>query len=84
MIERATDPFRDLWIALWTVIAVFLLLALVRPSFAAAQTLDHFTCYRTANVKGAARFQRVSPVRAVHQFRESSVDVCSSTTSSVL
>ena len=56
--------------------AVTLLLSLVvQPAPAAAQTLDHFTCYRTGTVKRTPKFQRVSPVGLVDRFRQSDVEV---------
>src|SRR4051794_34800810 len=74
--RRASTPLtRDLTIALSTAATGFLLLALVGPSSAAAQTLDHFTCYRTATAKHTPKFQSVSTVQVVDQFRASDVDV---------
>jgi hypothetical protein len=55
--------------------ALLVYLVLVAASPAAAQTIDHFTCYRAGTAKGAARFQRVFGVHVVDRFRASDVEV---------
>ncbi len=49
--------------------------AIFLPADVLAQSVDHFTCYKSAVTKGSTKFAHVAGVSVVDQFRASTVEV---------